>query len=184
MGSRTLLTILTAVLAAAAMAATTATRPAAQPASSWDSYRIVLTRNIFSRDRSAPSRGHNASSRTTTRSPEQSIVLTGVAVQDAVRVAFFEDTRSGETIMVGVGQMLAGGAIDSITLDSVEYRSGPAAKTIAVGESLTGVPAAPSSMPAASEPATGAATTRPNGASGDSNDILERMRQRRLQETK
>ena len=184
MGPKASFMLLTALaLAALALAAgpsTPASRPASAAAPSWDSYRIIVTRNIFQRDRSSSSRRGGSTSRPAARDFEHSVVLTGVALQDAARVAFFEDVRTGETTLACVGQTLGAGTIASISLDSVEYQSGTSSRKIAIGENLAGAVATPSSSPAASQPASGPST---NAASKGGSEIEERMRQRRLQET-
>ena len=164
----------------------------------WDDYRIILDRNIFARDRSAPSATHRSIA-PSTPPVEESIVLTGVAVRGDARVAFFENTRTGETVRAVPGGVLAGGSVSAISLDSVDYRAGEATRTISVGQNLAGLVAV-LSPPAASPPSTPVGTTQPARASGaaatvdaakpeekvdkTTNDIIERMRLRRLQETK
>jgi len=171
----------------AAGAAVAVTPPGGRTAS-WDDYRLILTRNIFARDRSAPSRDHAAVTPPAPRSTDHQLVLTGVGVRGDVRAAFFEDSRTGETQQAAVGGTLDGGTLVSVSLDSVEYRCDGVTRRISVGESLAGVAVALSGPDATTRPATAAspdAHAGPGDATDKSaNDIVERMRQRRLQEQK
>ena len=102
-----LLLTLLAWLSASAAVVTTTSRPAPK-SDSWNNNRLVWTRNIFSRDRKSAmptttSRPHVA------QTQEQSLVLTGIVLQDCGQVAFFEDTRVGETTRACAGQSLASG---------------------------------------------------------------------------
>ncbi len=127
------------LLAALATGATTTSAPSASRGGSWEDYRAILERNIFARDRTAPSREPGDLNRPSAAGVEQSLVLTGVAVRGGVPLAFFEDGRTGETAKVALGQDLHRGKIISISLDSVEYRSGDTTRKIFLGENLTGV---------------------------------------------
>jgi len=161
--------------------------PAGTRSVSFDDYRIIVTRNIFARNRYMPTQGAPVSRPTVSQERENSLVLTGVAAQGKVREAFFEDNRSGETLRVPVGSAFSAGTIVSVSFDGVVYRTGGVTRKITVGESLAGVPAGlyvpgASSQPvaaAASEPAGGPGAIE--GASGGGG-VLERMRQRREQE--
>jgi len=154
--------------------------PAVVPVVNWDQYRIILDRNIFSRDRSLPSgRSRPVFSRPAAPPAGQSFVLTGVAVQAEVSEALFEDSRTGETVWASVGQDVGGGTVVGICLDGVDYRVGDQTRRIALGETLSGVVAELGSSSASSQPA--GTTSAP---AGEASDLLERMRQRRLQELK
>ena len=161
--------------------------PAAGRGVSFDDFRIIVTRNIFARNRYMPTQGVPFVRPTVSQERENYLVLTGVAAQGIVREAFFEDNRSGETLRVPVGSAFSAGTIVSVSFDGVVYRTGGVTRKITVGESLAGVPAGlyvpgASSQPvaaAASEPAGGPGAIE--GASGGGG-VLERMRQRREQE--
>jgi hypothetical protein len=185
------LVLLAWLLAAMAAGPTPSTRPAAAPSASLDDYRVVWTRNVFARDRSAY-RERPPVRFSPPRPVEHPVVLTGVVVQDALQVAFFEDTRTGETVRVSPGQALGDGTVTAVSLDSVEYRYGEVTRTIMLGENLSGVATSlyPLSVPGApatatSEPTSAASepASEPSGTSGRStNDVLERMRLRRSRE--
>lgn len=171
-----------------AAGATPTGAPASRPSGSWDSYRLVVTRNIFARDRSARSRVRPVFSQPTTTygSGQQELVLFGVVVQDGLRLGLFEDTQTHQTVRVPAGQVVGRGTVVSVSLDGVEYRSGGATRNIAIGESLSGLPAAPRASAPTSLPAgsatSGTATGPGEPADKGASDILERMRQRRAQE--
>ena len=194
------------LLAGSPAAPPTPAQPAARlsepPKPSYDDYRLINDRNIFSKDRSRssrPERYERPSSTTArpaytpppVRGSDASVVLAGVAVHQGAEMAFFEDRRTGDTCRVPTGQSVAGGKVLSICLDSVEYCRDNTTRTIRVGETLAGDAAAMAGSSATTQPAAGgSAATQPAGAAGDTpadkaaNDILERMRLRRLQELK
>jgi hypothetical protein len=177
---------ITSMLAALAWSATPASSPAAGQPAAWEDYGLVLSRNIFSRDRSSPSRVRSGFTPRPTRPAEQSISLTGVAFHGEAQVAFLEDSRTGRRIQAFVGDPVDNGTVVSITLDSLEYSSDGATRKVYLGETLTGVAATFGPPSASSQPAP-AATTEPAGTPGDTadpaiNSVLERMRQRRLQQ--
>lgn len=172
------------------LAATPASQPApAATPPSWDSYRLIVSRNMFARDRAAPTSRRYTPSPRRSENGEPELILTGVIVQEELRIAFFEDSRSGLTYRVPVGGVLGSVAVESISLDGVELRGEGRARRIAIGENLSGA-AGTSLRDAASQPTTAAAGTsaesQPAGPPTDKGleDILERMRQRRLQEMK
>jgi len=178
---------LTALLAAWSLGAAPTSAPSEPRGPTWDDYRLIVTRNIFSRNRSSPSPRRTVSRQETPRVPEATLVLIGTAVQDDQPMAFFENSRTGQTTRLLPGQSLGGGTVVSIALDSVEYRAGDATRRITVGETLSGLSASlPSStastQPAGEGPAVSGAAAAGTADSG-SNDIFERMRRRRLQET-
>jgi hypothetical protein len=188
----------------------TATRPAVAPVN-WKTYNLVLSRNIFTRDRSSRQRPDGNISAGTQGKNE--LVLAGVAVQGPEQTAFFEDSASGETSRLTVGQSVGEGMITAIRMEGVDITAGDSTRTIAVGETLSGRRVELKSAPAPSATPAGAAETAgqpgqagpPDGMMGGEDEpinaatrpseespaaaqapmsIEERMRQRRLQETK
>jgi hypothetical protein len=159
---------------------------------SWDDYRLILSRNIFSRNRTAPGREPRGGFARTQRppQPEGFLILRGVGMQDNLRIAFLEDSRSGQSYRVAAGKALGGGVIQSVSLDGVDFVMNGVTRNITVGETLTGVPAgsvATSSQPASSSAGLTAAASQaapPSSGPSSVNDTIERMRLRRLQETK
>ena len=115
----------------------------AEPAGSWDDYRILVDRNIFLRYRRRPV---TRRAPTYTRRPEprrrdadEDIVLTGVARLDGRYAAFFEDSQSGATGKVHVGQAIGEGKVVGISLEGVRYQRGGKVRKIEIGWTLTGL---------------------------------------------
>jgi hypothetical protein len=186
---RRLLTVLAVALpvAAAAWAAspTSAPAPGGTRAASFSDYQLILDRNMFSRDRSSGRGRYTPSfSRPSSPSPgpryDYALVLTGVIQQDGLQIAFIEDTRSGETYRVAAGTAIAGGVVKSVSMEGIEFSQDDSVRKCAVGDSITGVAGA-ASRTADSGVATGATSAPSDSAT---NSVLERMRLRRLQETK
>jgi len=150
---RFLVLILAAALPAAAAAAQTpGPAPRAGPASSYDRYRVLSERNIFLRNRSAPRRERSGGSPPSAApSAREYHVLTGVLQLAEDGIAFFEDTRTRETVRVAPGDKLGGGTVTLITLTGLTYERDGAARTIVVGEDLAGV-AVTAPAPVAAKP--------------------------------
>ena len=117
--------------------------------------------------------------------PDHRYVLTGVVVIDGVAVAFVEDRADGELKRIDKPGPFAQGRIVSIAWDAVTYEVGGDTRKILLRHTFAGLPAgAATSM----QSATGASTS--TNAAGSSSaapspaamSILERLRQRRLQE--
>ena len=150
--------------AAAAAAAAPATRPQqlerqsqqqqqpARPPSYAERYSILTQRNIFLKDRSrggsrngsttAPTTS-SASTQPARRSPEETLLLRGIVVEQGEVRAYFEDVVNSRIVRVGQGDTIARGRIASIDLDLVEYEptgAGAGAKRtfVVVGHDLTG----------------------------------------------
>lgn len=156
---------------AAPNAPTSRPAPRETTAASWDQYQIITTRNIFLRDRSQRYRPSVSYSRPPRpASDEDSIVLTGIVQQGLACVAFFENTRTGETTRVAAGQPLGAGTLAWICLESIGYQGAGGTRTITVGQALSGenaslVSAVPSGS--TSGPATATTTSRPAPAEED-----------------
>jgi hypothetical protein len=174
---------------------------AAAPALAWADYQIIVSRNIFSRDRGRRGPiGPNIDFRRPPEPPsgDNYVVLTGTLVQGDLHLALFEDGRTGQTSMVAEGHPYLNGTVVSISLDHVEYRTEQGLRTVAIGQNLRGVEmpvylaaALPTTAPASTQPATGAAlepTTLPSGVlplvRPPGMSMEEWMRLRRLQETR
>ncbi len=185
-------------------AATPTSAPSAPPAGSADKHRIIVTRNIFSKDRRPPSeyRPPTRSYQPPTRAPEPpSLILSGIGLQDDARIAFFEDPRTGEIIRASAGQKFEKGIITEISLDGLEFATERSTRKVHVGETLSGAAPAYNSYgsgsvktPSTTQPTSGPtsgpadeATTAPTPASAPADDtpglsdVEKRMRQRRLE---
>lgn len=169
------------------------TIPAPQPLS--DAYKIVVMRTIFSRERARPAWGSGPNGgRPTTQSsqdtrpiipgsfaassPESSVALKGVSLEDGLYIAFIEDSFAHETRGLHAGEYVARGQINAMSLDGIEYATGGKILKISIGQTLDGTtlaPSAPASVasgkpawPAATSGDTGGRDFRPrDGASAD-----------------
>jgi len=158
----------------------------APDAGSWDRYRVLVERNIFVRDRRAPQEDRPVSPPPViTVDTDGYLVLTGVAQRDR-GIAFIEDTRTGQTARVRTGDAIGKGKVVKITLSHIEYQRDGRIVKIEIGSNLAGstvsnmpVTTSPATEPAAAIDGNGPPSTAPSGAA----DILERMRQRRQQQT-
>ena len=180
-------------LASVAVAASSPPSAPSGRSASWDDYSILLTRNIFSQSRTAArSSGRPAIPQPRPRrADDPTFVLTGVAIRGDVQIAFFENSKTGEVTQTVAGWPLGGGTVQSVAANSVEFNIGGTTRRINIGENLDGVAtalSAPDSAPpsAATTESAGVATTNTTTKSTGSsaNDILERMRQRRLNQVK
>jgi len=160
-------------------------------------YRIIIERNIFSRQRGRRAvdvrTGRSQPTRQVApRSPESYLVLTGLAKVNNVYVAFFEDTRGGPLIRVTAGGSLARGRVTKLNLDSVVYQRGEDSASIMVGQTLEGKLGAVAlavdsyvTLPVKASTVAGtqtAADANTPATSGDEADILKRLIERRRQE--
>jgi hypothetical protein len=168
------------------VAATTATHspvakgPTTRPAATFDDYRIVLERNIFLKDRTPQRRPVFRPIRPAPTQPApHQLVLTGVAIRQEIRVAFFEDDQTGELVKAVVGDVVQGGKLASISLDGVEFSRDNKTRKVAIGEGLLGGSSVDMSSAPSSE-----TTAGPAGSSSSGDDILERMKKRRAKELK
>jgi len=155
---------------------------------SWEKYKVIAERNFFLRDRARRSdRLKLPSSATAERQPWQDIVLAGVSRVGGECVAFLEDTRGRTTTRARMGDEAGDGRIVEISLDHVILERNGQRSRVNVGSALSGetppparpaapASAAPSAQDAKASPPAGA------GASPAGQSILERLRQRRLQE--
>jgi len=130
--------------------------PAMRPMT--ETYRIVLSRSIFSKDHRpavakvlsvATTRPDVASSAS---GPEASFVLNGVAIEDDVVTAFFEQTADHQIVRTRTGESIARGVINAITLDGVDYVVDGKSSHVSIGQSLDGGTAVIVSSPSSAAP--------------------------------
>ena len=123
---------------------------------------------------------------TTAFSPEGMLVFNGASDVDGQVVAFIENTGLNQITRYHVGDLVnqgTSGRVTAITLDSLDYTAGGRVTHVLIGQNLAGVDTSvlttqPVDAATATSPGTGP-TTAPSGAV---NDVLERLRQRRLKE--
>lgn len=158
---------------------------------SWGDYKILVERNIFSRNRGRSFETESGEVKESVApAPESYFVLKGIVQQGSERIAFFEDLRTGGTVRARIGDTVARGKIHDITLDNVEYElDGKLTKT-EVGKNLEGGISSPpltynDLIESAAVSPGASATSSPStekASQGDEDDILKRLRERRQQE--
>lgn len=162
-------------------------------------YRVLLSRSIFIRGRQQVFDPGNLSdggrriysnelSPSTTQStqpdiapswsPENTLVFNGASDANGQMVAFVENTALNSIARFQVGDAIASGKVAAITLDQLDYAVGPRVTHVMLGQNLSGV----DMQVLTTQPVT--ATTGPAGlgSTGGADDVLERLRRRRLQE--
>ncbi len=158
----------------------------------WDNYRVLVEQNIFSRQRGRALRKDDSKPKERPAPALESyFVLKGIVRQNAEYVAFLEDTRMGETVRARVGDSIARGRLKSLTLDNIEFEMDANTIKIEIGDSLQGkaptlsvtyndlVEWSQSSLESSDSEASGQQT----GQSGDDEEILRRLMERRRRET-
>jgi hypothetical protein len=155
---------------------------------SWESFDVILKRNIFSRSR-MPYRERPAVQETprVMRNPEAYYMLKGVVQEDDQFIAFIEDTQSGSVLRLKQGDSVARGTIKTVTLDGIEYQMEDKTTVVRLGLDLEGgygtmttgqmvdlVTSAPS-------PSSSASPSAP-ASGGDTSDILKRLMEQRKQQ--
>jgi len=115
----------------------------------WGDYKVIIERNIFSRNRGRVQRIDNqrVARRIIVPNPESYFVLKGIAREHAGGpglapsqfIAFFEDTRSGSIMRTKTEDKIARGTIKKLMLDYVEFQLDPNTTTvIKIGDTLEG----------------------------------------------
>jgi hypothetical protein len=158
----------------------------------WDKYKIILTRNMFSRDRRPARRGDDTPPPPIIMpNPESYFLLRGVIQEDGQFMAFVEDKNTGAVLRLRQGDHVARGEIKSLTLDSIEYQFQDKTITVNMGYDLEGGRGAvtasdlasytPMSMTTA--PATSTTTAGQSATpSADEAEILKRLMEQRKQQ--
>lgn len=165
-------------------------RQSTNPVASWDTYRIVVERNMFSRQRGPRI--------TRTRrqvpvappapDPESYVVLKGIVQEDGTFIAFLEDTQSGQVVRVRQGDSVVRGKIKALTLDSIEYEFEDKITTVTMGLNLQGgrdgttFTGMYELSQTSSTTSAGGTTESPAPTSEDEAEILRQLMERRQQQ--
>jgi hypothetical protein len=105
---------------------------------SWDDFKIISERNIFSRNRTK-SIALTETQRPVIVIPEQRYhTLRGITKQPDGYVSFIEDSRTSNVAKHRKGDSVAGGKITDITLDDISYKKGGKTLKIEIGMNLEG----------------------------------------------
>ena len=97
-------------------------------------YRILLTRSIF-----CP---HGVGAKTVSKSTEPTFTLRGVVQSKRAFIAYIENSASGESREVHVGDTIGQRKVINIDFHSVEFIEGKRAMKVAVGQTLGGITSA------------------------------------------
>jgi len=159
---------------------------AAEDQDPWTQYRIILERNIFSRQR-GPVRqpGEREEPREiAVPNPESYFILKGIVQEDSEFIAFVEDTRSSQVLRLRQGNSVARGTIAALSLDSLEYELEGGKTTIRMGYDLEGGHGAVTAGELMEWSQTSAAveSAEPAVPTGEQADILKQLMERRKQE--
>lgn len=164
------------------------------PLSGFEAFRTVRTRNIFDPNRrpvrvETPAPAPRPQVSYTPRSRSNSLTLTGTVITNERSLAFFGGSRSEFNKVLTVGDTVAGMKVAAITPAGVTLENGATPTELAVGRylNLDGGPASGSAPepvetndPASPNPETAPAATP--APTGDKNDVLRRMMERREKE--
>jgi hypothetical protein len=165
-------------------------READDPDDRWAPYRIVLQRNIFSRQRGPVRRTEERVERPVViPNPESYFRLRGITQEDGAFVAFLEDMRTNTVLRVRAGDSVARGVVKALDLDSLEYQLDEQTITVSMGQDLEGGQGAITaselaqwSETAASTPEASPTEGETSEPTGDQADILRQLMERRRQQ--
>lgn len=156
----------------------------------WAAYKVIVERNIFSRQRGArPERSDRGGVRTPppAPNPESYYLLKGIVQENGVFIAFLEDTQRGQILRVREGDSVARGKVKISNLDTIEYQFEDRTVTVAMGYDLEGGQGTITltqmyelSQAYSTTPKEG--TTEPSGPSADEAEILKKLMERRQQQ--
>ena len=163
-----------------ASSSSSTTRPSTPSYS--ERYAILERNNIFVKDRSRLATRPTTSSpsaQPTRRSPEESLVIRGIAMEEFGYRAYVEDLNNSSTLRVSPGDPLGRGRVVAVALDAIQYEQDGKQSWIDIGSDQAGKQSA-----AESAYSSASATTSPTSlpANVDLNDpsltVEQRMRLR------
>jgi len=162
----------------------------AAPSNAWASFDIILKRNIFSRQRTAPRPVVERKEQPprVMPNPESYYLLKGVVQENDDFIAFIEDTQSGTVLRLRRGDPVARGAIKTLTLDGLEYVMEDKPTGVPLGRDLEGGHGNLSTRQmldlAATMPTTSLSPTQttPTAPSDAESDVIRRLMERRKQQ--
>jgi hypothetical protein len=107
-------------------------------AKSWDDYKIITERNIFSRYRTRVIPMSEMKQQVVVVPEETYYTLRGITKQSDEYVSFLEDSRTMAVSRFRNGDSIAGGKINDITLDYLSYKNGGKTRKVEIGMNLEG----------------------------------------------
>jgi hypothetical protein len=148
-------------------------------------YDVLVEHSIFTGGRGAPGQAGDEAQ----PPPERFLVLAGIVRQDGDYIAFLEDTKKKAVIKVRAGDAVLDGRISKVALDAVDYAKGDSTVTLKPGQNLEGgqgspTPQANAAAPGAAAGGGAASQAAPDtpSSSAPANDMVERLKQKRLKE--
>lgn len=163
---------------------------------SWQDYKIISTRNIFSRNRlpannSALSRSRQIPERE--QKAESYLILRGITQKADHLVAFIEDSRTNRIKQIHEGEKIGNGKITDITIDFVTYKVKDSDIKVKTGMSMGGQDAGMTRINASGsgrpqqqkfmDISSDLKTDKPAAQQDeDTNAILQRLKERRKKE--
>ncbi len=155
---------------------------------SYDSYRMVRTRNIFDPDRRAMVAASTFVSQSVTSAPvthSDYVALNGILITAGKSLAFFSGSRPEYNKVLLVQDAIAGAKLVKITPESIVVERDGRQTTVAVGQTVpldsSAPAAAPVTAPESSSP-TSLQTSSPAAPAGDMSEQARRMMERRQKE--
>ena len=159
----------------------------------WDGYKVIVEKNIFSRNRwqqaERTARQGGATAPARARAPESFFVLRGITRDEDGFIAFIEDTRTYNMARTRVGDSVTEGTVKDMTLDHMAFELNGETRQIEIGMDLEGIaPQATNIGPAAFVPSSGISPQEGTDSGKlapskeETEDILKRLRERRQRE--
>jgi type II secretory pathway component PulC len=157
----------------------------------YDKYKVIYERNVFSKDRLPPRQSQPNSRPTRTTTVLSIYVLRGIAAEAgrAHKFVFVEEQVSGESKMAGIGMKILGGQIKDIQMNYVLFEQDGKTRKIRVGEEFgktsSTVTTAATEPADANEPAVEAPPKEEKAGEStpaDENDLLKKLMERRKRE--
>jgi hypothetical protein len=137
-------------------------------------FEVLNLRNIFYKGYlPAPGEeGRGASEYEIRHAPETMFIFNGVTITDGKPTAFLENTNEGTVVQVHVGDAVAKGKIVNIAIDNLDYEANGKVTRVQIAQNLAG----------GNGWGTTASTEPSTTGSGAADAMLEKLRQKRLQE--
>jgi hypothetical protein len=153
----------------------------------FESFRIVVDRNIFDPNRRASRPESRSEPKEPAAEPDQ-IALTGVLIHEGAAVAFFEGTKPEYSVDLKEGGTVAGHRVVEIRTDGLKLSKDGRETALRVGSGMSrqnggewGLSSSPSFLNRR-EPSSGEKPAEAKSSDSSSTDLVERLRKRRTRE--
>jgi len=105
---------------------------------SWDDYKVIAERNIFSRNRTRTVMLTEAQRQIVTVPEQRYHTLRGITKESDSYISFIEDSRTSGVNRYRKGDSVAEGKITEITLDNISFKQGGKTLKVEIGMNLEG----------------------------------------------